>query len=160
MLGLGPERPDFIGRGTHDGFDGDEGFVGHGMMGRCVPLYTRPLFVLRDVADQFLDLAVTHLKDVAKDERDLFTRDFLRENGSFRDDHVVFFRHARDLNDGLTRERGVLDFFIEGGLADVAEEPVHEPLHVVRQAIEDLRMVEFVETVDVPLDGLFVDAHI
>lgn len=77
-------------------------------------------------------------------------------NRAFGDHDIVFFGHARNRYNGAAYKRIGFNFFVEGLLAHQVEHSGDVPLHVLRQAGQNLRMVAFPEAVHVYLNGSLV----
>lgn len=74
------------------------------------------------------------------------------EHRTFRDHDVSLSSHACERDDGTSFEGVVLDLLVEDRFVDAPEEPRHFPDDVIGQAGEDLRVVGFVEPVDVTIE--------
>src|SRR5687767_14584466 len=83
-----------------------------------------------------------------------------RSNPKHRKTHEpLLFDHPRDGDLGTAHEGRVLDFLVEGFLADQAESAGDLPFDVVGEAGKDLRMVAAPEAFHVLLDRALVGGH-
>jgi hypothetical protein len=80
-------------------------------------------------------------------------------NGSLRNDDVVLLDHARDVYGRSPDERVILDLFVEIDLSLYVKCARYQPLNVVGQARQNLRMVGTREGVHIFLNGLLIRAH-
>jgi len=115
---------------------------------------TLPLLLpeVGQIRREALDLPSFHDKDIAEPEVQLTTIAFLRPDGAFGHDYVLFFNHSRDDYIGVSHKGVVLDLLIESRLASRMQHARDLPLHVISQTRKDESVIGRSEARNVPFD--------